>query len=142
MIKAAIFYAGIIAATASLAQAEPLNPEGIWRLSDGKVTVKVVHCNGNNICANIVALAHPVLPDGSPLFDVMNPNHALRGRRVMGLPVIQGMVPTGDNTWKGQIYNADDGGTYRAFATINGTNLQVKGCWIVFCKDMNFTKLK
>ena len=142
MFKITAIAVGLILWAAPLASAKPINPEGIWRLDSGRITVKVTHCNGNNICANIVALASPNYPDGTPLLDALNPNSALRKRPVMGLPVINGMVQTSDDTWKGAIYNADDGGTYRAYATIKGKNLQVKGCWTFFCKDLNFLRVK
>ena len=117
------------------------NPDGIWRLTSGRVTVKVVHC-GANICANIVALASPNYPDGTPLLDALNPNTALRKRPVLGLPVISGMTKIGPNTYKGYIYNADDGGSYRATATLTDTTMKLKGCWIVFCRDNDFVRIK
>ena len=126
--------------TSPLALAD-VNPEGIWKLNTGKVTVKVVRC-GKNICANIVALASPNYPDGTPLLDALNPNKTLRKRPVMGLPVISDMTQTGPNTYKGYIYNADDGGSYRAIATLTDKTMQLKGCWLVFCQDSNFVRIK
>ncbi len=118
-----------------------VNPEGVWKLDSGKVTVKVVRC-GKNICANIIDLASKNYPDGTPLRDALNPNKSLRNRPVMGLPVISGMTQTGENTYKGYIYNADDGGSYRATATLTDTRMVLKGCWLVFCRDSNFVRVK
>jgi uncharacterized protein (DUF2147 family) len=118
-----------------------VNPEGIWKLDNGSVTVKVVRC-GKNICANIVDLASKNYPDGTPLRDALNPNKSLRNRFVMGLPVISGMTQSGPNTYKGYIYNADDGGSYRATARLTDTNMVLKGCWLVFCRDSNFVRIK
>lgn len=126
--------------TSPMALAE-VNPEGIWKLASGAVTVKVVRC-GKNICANIVDLASKNYPDGTPLRDALNPNKSLRNRPVMGLPVISGMTQTGENTYKGYIYNADDGGSYRATATLTEKTMVLKGCWIVFCRDSNFVRVK
>ena len=136
----------IILTLASVLVAAPMafadiDPDGIWRLTNGSVTVKVVHC-GANICANIVALASPNYPDGTPLLDALNPNKALRKRPVMGLPVISDMVKSGTNQYKGFIYNADDGGYYRATATLTDKTLKLKGCWLVFCRDNDFVRLK
>lgn len=135
-----------VLAIASLLVAAPMavadvNPDGIWRLRNGSVTVKVTHC-GKNICANIVALASPNYPDGTPLLDALNPDTALRKRPVMGLPVISGMVQSGPNQYKGYIYNADDGGYYSATATLTDTTMKLKGCWIIFCRDNDFVRLK
>jgi uncharacterized protein (DUF2147 family) len=128
----------VIASPLALAD---VNPEGIWKLDSGRVTVKVVRC-GKNICANIVDLASKNYPDGTPLLDALNPNKSLRKRPVMGLPVISGMTQTGPNTYKGYIYNADDGGSYRAIATLTDSRMVLKGCWLVFCRDSNFVRVK
>ena len=140
MFRKTILTIASITVAAPLAMAD-VNPDGIWRLTSGRVTVKVVHC-GANICANIVALSSPNYPDGTPLLDALNPNKALRKRPVLGLPVISGMVQSGPNTYKGYIYNADDGGSYRATATLTDTTMKLKGCWIVFCRDNDFVRLK
>lgn len=140
MFGKSILALAIMLMASPLALAE-INPEGVWKLDSGKVTVKVVHC-GKNICANIIDLASKNYPDGSPLLDALNPNESLRARPVMGLPVISGMTQSGPNTYKGNIYNADDGGSYRATATLTDTNMVLKGCWLVFCRDSNFIRVK
>jgi uncharacterized protein (DUF2147 family) len=140
MFRRFILTLATLALTSPLALAE-VNPEGIWKLTSGAVTVKVIRC-GKNICANIVDLASKNYPDGTPLRDALNPNKSLRSRPVMGLPVISGMTQTGENTYKGYIYNADDGGSYRATATLTDKTMVLKGCWIVFCRDSNFVRVK
>jgi uncharacterized protein (DUF2147 family) len=140
MFRKFILTLATLALTSPLALAE-VNPEGIWKLTSGAVTVKVIRC-GKNICANIVDLASKNYPDGTPLRDALNPNKSLRSRPVMGLPVISGMTQTGENTYKGYIYNADDGGSYRATATLTDKTMVLKGCWIVFCRDSNFVRVK
>ncbi len=117
-------------------------PEGKWTMNKNKVTVQVAFCGGENLCATIVGLARPISSiDGKPKTDRENPNAALRSRPVMGLMVMNGMVPAGANIWKGKIYNADDGGTYRATMKLVGNKMIVKGCWGPFCKDMNFARI-
>ncbi len=116
--------------------------EGQWLLSNGKLTVKVAYCDGVKLCGVISGLEHTLNDDGTEKLDFRNPNPSLRSRRVIGSPVFNGLVPDGDNRWKGKIYSADDGGVYRAYATLKGNAFEVKGCWIVFCKDLNFTRVK
>jgi uncharacterized protein (DUF2147 family) len=140
MFRKFILVLATLALTSGMAHAD-VNPEGIWKLDNGSVTVKVVRC-GKNICANIVDLASKNYPDGKPLRDALNPNKALRDRLVMGLPVISGMTQSGPDTYKGYIYNADDGGSYRATARLTDTNMVLKGCWLVFCRDSNFVRVK
>jgi len=119
-----------------------VNPYGDWTLNDGRVTVKVVPCNGNQVCANVIRLDNPNNGDGTPKLDLKNKNPALRSRHLIGMPVIEGMSPVSANMWKGQIYSSDDGANYRATAVVNGDHLDVKGCWIIFCKDLNFVRSK
>jgi uncharacterized protein (DUF2147 family) len=126
--------------SAPLAKAE--GPDGLWLLANGKLTVRVKTCNGDKICGVIAALEHTLNDDGTPKLDFKNPNPALRSRHVIGLTVFDGLAPNGENNWKGRIYSADDGGTYRAFAKLNGDRFEVKGCWGPFCKDLNFTRIK
>jgi uncharacterized protein (DUF2147 family) len=118
-------------------------PEGVWAMTNKKVTVKIAYCGGKNLCATIVGLSQPISKiDGKPKVDRNNPNESLRSRPLMGLTVINGMVPNGDNAWKGKIYNADDGSTYRSFAKLDGDQLVVKGCFLIICKDMDFVRVK
>lgn len=117
-------------------------PAGVWRLSSGKVTVRVGFCGGQKLCARIVGLAQPIGKDGRPKVDKENPNPALRGRRIMGLQVVSGMSPAGPGLWKGYIYNADDGGTYRSEMHLTGNVMVLRGCWGPFCKKNRFHRVR
>lgn len=125
---------------ASAGFAHAANPDGQWQM--GNLTIAVRHCGGELLCGSIVSLGAKLNPDGTEKLDWKNPNPALRKRHVVGLPIFQGMAPSGPDTWKGTIYSADDGGTYRAYATLNGSNLDVKGCWGPFCKSLGFKRVK
>ena len=117
------------------------DPSGTWRLDNGKVTVKVRQCGGE-ICANIVGLKEPTYPDGSAKIDKYNKNPALRNRPLMGLSVLSDMKATGENSWEGSIYNADDGRTYSAKMSLNGNTMKLKGCVAgIFCKTQTFNKI-
>jgi uncharacterized protein (DUF2147 family) len=125
--------------TTSVALAD--DPSGVWRLDSGKVTVKVEQCGGE-LCANIVGLKEPTYKDGTPKIDRHNENPALRNRPLMGLNVLSDMKPNGENTWKGAIYNADDGKTYSATMRLSGNVIKLKGCVAgIFCKTNTFNKV-
>jgi uncharacterized protein (DUF2147 family) len=130
---------GLVVASPAFAEGGPV---GVWRLSTGKVTVRVNYCGGRNLCATIVGLAQPLNSAGQPKTDHENPNHSLRGRRVVGLQVVSGMVPAGENRWKGRIYNADDGGTYRSEMRLSGNSMVISGCWGPFCKKNRFIRVR
>ena len=108
----------------------------------GKVTVKVSDC-GRGLCATIVDLAEPISKiDGKPKVDRENPDTSKRQRPLIGLTVMNGMAPNGQNTWKGTIYNPDDGNTYRATMRLNGNVMKVQGCVAaVFCKTNTFRRI-
>ncbi|WP_421694043.1 DUF2147 domain-containing protein [Aestuariivirga sp.] len=116
-------------------------PEGTWTMSDGKVTVKVDQCGGN-LCARIVALKEPISKiDGKPKVDRENPDPAKRKRPLIGLSILIGMKPAGENLWQGAIYNPDDGNTYSATVKNSGSQMKVKGCVAsVFCKTNTFVR--
>jgi uncharacterized protein (DUF2147 family) len=113
---------------------------GIWRLDSGRVTVRIAPC-GDSLCGAIVGLAKPLTKGGHPKVDDENPNPALRHRPLMGLTVLANMKPMGENSWRGIIYNADDGRTYSSYMKISGTNMKVKGCIGPFCKTMVFFRV-
>src|SRR5436853_2938192 len=103
--------AALLAAPAARAQGAT-DPSGIWLTQAGDARVRVSKCGGG-ICGVIVWLREPIdAATGRPQIDDKNPNPALKTRPVIGLPLFSGMRPSGPNKWSGQIYNADDGGTY------------------------------
>jgi uncharacterized protein (DUF2147 family) len=133
---------GLIAGTVHAEASGDDSVLGNWTLNDGRVTVNVFQCKGDNVCANVVRLQEPNNKDGSPKLDLKNKNPALRSRHLIGMPVIDGMKPNGTNSWKGSIYSSDDGAYYSGYAKMNGDKLNVKGCWFVICRDLNFNRSK
>jgi uncharacterized protein (DUF2147 family) len=121
--------------------ASAANPEGVWSMSNGKVTVKVSDCGGN-LCATIIGLKEPISKiDGKPKVDRENPDPGKRARPLIGLSILIGMKPAGNNKWEGAIYNPDDGKTYSATVRHDGGVMKVKGCVAsVFCKTNTFVK--
>ncbi|MDO8354509.1 MAG: DUF2147 domain-containing protein, partial [Aestuariivirga sp.] len=104
------------------------------------VTVRIAPC-GPSLCGAIVGLAKPLDKKGRPKVDKKNPNTSLRTRPLMGLTILANMKSAGENTWRGTIYNADDGKTYSSYMKLSGSNMKVKGCFGPFCKTMLFVRL-
>jgi len=95
----------IIASTSAIAT----TPNGVWLSADGRVKVRVIDCQGS-LCGAIVWLKQPIDPQSQrPRVDKMNPDVTKRDRPILGMQVVQGLRPVGDNKWAGQIYNADEG---------------------------------
>jgi uncharacterized protein (DUF2147 family) len=131
-----------ILAVAVPAQADTAGPYGDWALNTGQLVVRAAPCGANNVCANVIWLPEPNNADGTPKLDLKNPTPSLKSRHLIGMPVLEGMVPAGPNLWRGRVYSSDDGAYYRATASVEGDKLHVKGCWIVFCKDLFFNRKK
>ena len=115
---------------------------GVWRMSNGKVTVRVSSC-GSRLCGTVVALKKPRDDKGRPRLDKENPNPALRRRPVVGLTILSNMQAAGDGYWTGTIYNPDDGNTYSSTMQLQGPRtMTVNGCVAgVFCKSMKFIRV-
>lgn len=112
---------------------------GAW--STGKARVRIADCGGA-LCANVTALNEPNDENGQPKTDKNNANASLRSRRIVGISILSGMKPAGDNVWKGSIYNPEDGKTYSASMTLAGNALKVQGCALggLICKTQNWSR--
>ncbi len=132
--------AAAMATSGAAVQAE--DATGVWRLQNGKVTVRVAPCGGN-LCGTVVALKKPHDDKGRPRLDKENPNKALRSRPVIGLTIMSNMKPNGDGRWTGTIYNPDDGNTYQSKMKLQNANtMKVDGCVMVFCRSMKFVRVQ
>ncbi len=81
----------------------------------------------------------------APGRDERNPNPTLRGRPTLGSAVLINMRAVSSQArWDGQIYNAQNGQTYKANVTMVGDNtLRVEGCVLggVFCGGQRWTRV-
>jgi uncharacterized protein (DUF2147 family) len=127
---------------ASPAFAQSTEPVGVWLTEKGDARVKVTKC-GSGICGVIVGLKDPIDPaTGHPQVDDKNPNPALQTRPVIGISLFIGMRPSASGKWSGQIYNADDGGTYVSHVTFTGGDtLRVEGCVGMICGGETWTRV-
>ena len=143
MRKLGITAAILFGLTAVAAPALASEATGVWKMANGKVTVKVSPCGGN-LCGTVVALKKPRDDKGRPRLDKENPNPALRQRPVIGLTILSNMKQRGNGYWVGTIYNPDDGNTYSSQMELQNPNtMKVNGCVAaVFCKSMTFVRIE
>ena len=127
---------------AAPASAQSSDPVGVWLTEKGDARVKITRC-GSGICGVIVGLKEPIDPaTGHPQADDKNPNPALRTRPIIGLSLFIGMRPSAPGRWSGQIYNADDGGTYASSVSVAGSDtLRVEGCVGALCGGETWTRV-
>lgn len=139
---AALAAAALGAAVASAPATAGSSPAGVWRMSNGKVTVRVSPC-GARLCGTVVGLKKPRDDKGRPRRDKENPNPALRQRPVIGLTILSNMRASGEGSWTGTIYNPDDGNTYSSRMQLQGPGtMKVDGCVAgILCKSMKFIRV-
>jgi uncharacterized protein (DUF2147 family) len=131
-------FVAIVSLACGIALAD--TPFGTWVMSSGKVTVRLSKCS-SKLCARIVGLKEPLDNEGRPKVDRLNPDPALRSRRLIGLTLAGNLTPKGPDTWVGSIYNPDDGLTYGAVLKFNGSVMQVQGCVAgLMCKTHSFRR--
>jgi uncharacterized protein (DUF2147 family) len=137
----AAMLAVLLAAPAARGQGA-VDPSGVWQTQAGDARVRISKCSGG-ICGVIVSLREPIDPaTGRPQVDNKNPNPALGSRPIIGLPLFSGMRPADGGKWTGQIYNADDGGTYASSISLASPDaLRVEGCVGVLCGGETWTRV-
>lgn len=92
---------------------------GSWRTQGGDSLLELFRC-GRDVCGRIVWLKQPKYidradgPVGATKVDRQNPDPALRDRPILGLQVIEGLTPRGDDRWAGgTCYDPESGKSYR-----------------------------
>lgn len=134
--------AALVALALSTSGARAAMPAlGTWLSADGGTKVRISDCGGK-LCGKVVWLSDPTGADGKPKTDRFNEDPSKRSRPLLGVPVVQGMAPSGENKWSGKIYNADDGKTYDAHVTVIDANaMNVQGCVLsILCKSQKWTR--
>jgi len=135
----------LLAVIFSAASANAGDPSGLWYTERQLAKVLITKCS-EEFCGTIVALKDPIDPTtGRPQTDTENEDKAKRNRPVIGIQVVIGMKPDGENKWSGQLYNAEDGKTYDGSLILDAPNiLKVRGCIMmgVVCETQNWTRSK
>jgi uncharacterized protein (DUF2147 family) len=115
--------AGLI--TAALATtATAADPFGTYERPSTKSQVQFYACGGN-VCAKVVKPADP------------------SKKEHVGKVIMSGAAKSGDNTWKGDLLNLEDGKTYSGTLKLVGPKqINLQGCTaIVLCKDETWNKV-
>jgi uncharacterized protein (DUF2147 family) len=119
----------LITTTLANASAMAAEPSGDWRVEDGKAIIRIDNCNG--ALWGVVAWER-------------EPGRDRSGRPTLGSTVLINMRPSSQARWEGQIYNAQNGQTYKANVRMVGDNtLRVEGCVMggVFCGGQRWTRV-
>ena len=105
----------------SIGAASAQSPVGEWVVQDGTAHIRIVSC-GSALWGVIN------WTKGPPGKDENNPDPAKRTRSVMGMPILINMKPA-EQQWEGEVYNAQNGGTYSSNITLKSPDvLRIEGC--------------
>lgn len=118
--------------------------EGEWLTAGGSAKVRIAACAGrpDRLCGTIVALRTALDRAGQPVRDSANPDPALRGRTIVGLPLIRDFRRVETARWTGgKIYDPQTGKTYDSKLRLNpdGT-LKLEGCVLVICQAQTWRR--
>jgi uncharacterized protein (DUF2147 family) len=136
-------FMGLIVTLLFLTGAARADVTGVWSTVEDKSHVKIEPC-GDKMCGTIVWLKEPLTEAKTDKTDMKNEDPKLQGRKILGLPLLNGFVKEGDNEWDdGTIYNPEDGKTYSSsLSLVNPNTLEVKGCVLFFCKTQTWTRVQ
>ena len=128
----------LVAMGASVSAARDL--AGVWMVADGTTKVRMSPC-GAGMCGNIVWLKSPIDQSGRPRTDSRNPDASKRNRPMIGLRVAA-LRPDSDGSWKGTVYNADEGKSFNVSLKMQDErNATMKGCVLgILCKNVGWTR--
>ncbi|QZD93895.1 DUF2147 domain-containing protein [Qipengyuania gelatinilytica] len=114
--------------------------DGRWITAEKDAVITIADC-GRTVCGRITKFLVPP-PQGAEQRDVNNRNPELRGRKLLGMPVLSGFTEEED-LWRGEIYDPKTGKTYRSvIRRINATTLEVKGCVGPFCETQTWKRAR
>ena len=108
-------------ATPAFAQSSPF---GVWTRPSTGTTVEFYDCSAK-LCAKVKSVKDPAQREG------------------VGKVIMTGAVKAGDNQWKGDLLNLEDGQTYSGVVTLEGPKaLNLKGCVLggLVCKGETWTR--
>jgi uncharacterized protein (DUF2147 family) len=137
--RLAVLAAAVTLAAGPALAADPA--EGEWLTQSGTAKVRIGPCPGkaDRLCGAISWLKNPADADAR---DVHNPDPALKGRTILGLPMIWGFKQAAPGKWTGgKIYDPNSGKTYDSKVTVTpaGT-LKVEGCILMVCQAQTWKR--
>jgi len=118
------------------------DPRGLWLAEDG-AKVRVSSC-GRALCATLASPKSPTDPaTGAAWTDKNNIDPGQRGRPLVGVFVLSGMLPDGPGRWSGELYNTDDGHTYPGhLVEIDRRTIRIEGCALGICGGKNLSRIQ
>ena len=96
--RAILVVSGLLLATGSALAADPV---GEWLVKDRSARMKIVSCPQGQT----QALWGVIWAQSRPGFDTANRDPSMKGRPLLGIPILIDMRQTRPNRWEGKIYD-------------------------------------
>ena len=122
LLAAGIVLAGCVALSGAAFAAEPY---GTWLRPSTGTQVNFYACGGK-LCAKVAAVKDPAR------------------KSEVGTVIMKGAAKSGEDTWKGDLLDAESGKIYSGVVTMESASaLNLKGCVaLVLCRGETWTKVK
>jgi uncharacterized protein (DUF2147 family) len=137
--RALVLAAALACVAAPALAADPV--EGEWLTQSGSAKVKIGPCanQAERMCGALSWFRNAA---DAKAVDEHNPNPSLKGRTMLGLPMIWGFRPAAPGHWTGgKIYDPQTGKTYDSKLTVTGDgNLKVEGCILMICQAQTWKR--
>lgn len=119
------------------ATADPL--QGVWLTEAKTAHILIDDCGDGSPCGQLIWVDPG---SGADTKDANNPDPSLKERPLIGIPIVWGFRQAGTVWRSGQIYNPEDGKTFKASLELTDANtLNVKGCFGPICRKNVWTRL-
>jgi uncharacterized protein (DUF2147 family) len=101
--------------------------EGVWITADGDGLVEFRFLDEQ--LGGVIAGSHSDPDHTKPArYDDLNPDPGLRERPLLGLAIVTNLLSSGNNKWKGRVYDPNTGKTYKCTITLVDSNtLKLRG---------------
>ncbi len=114
--------------------------QGLWLTSDHKGIVRIAPC-GSKLCGTIARVLDT--SPARPATDRNNPDPALRGRPILGLPILSGFGRSGNQWTGGRAYDPETGRSYKSTLALNPDgSLKITGCVLFICESRRWTRAR
>ena len=110
---------------ALLGNVRAADPYGTWTRPSTGTQISLYNCGGK-LCGKIVAVTDA------------------RKQNEIGTLILNGASQSGENQWKGNLLNPEDGKNYSGIVTLIGPDaVELKGCALaIFCRGETWKKVK
>ena len=135
----ALAAAGLTLLAVPALAADPIEGEWLTQSGSGKVKIGPCAARADRMCGAISWLRNPA---DAKATDRNNPDPKLKGRVILGLPMLWGFKPAGSGKWTGgKIYDPNSGKTYDSKLSVNANGtLKVEGCILMVCQAQTWKR--